>query len=170
MAEESNNKKGTGFYFFGKLCAKVGLGLLAYIWLTKTFCKKDDCKSNNGKVTLTINDANMPDYMIEYPYDATTYVLTIPNDVEIVIFDTTKRVSVHNIMPSEGDFENGKELRVGGNWIPYQVTDKDKDEEYVFGKHVYTDMINNNDREYMIMSEQNFVDFMCFHKIWWFNL
>lgn len=172
MAEESNNKKGTGFYFFGKLCAKVGLGLLAYIWLTKKFCKKEDCQCGgglkNGFNVLVIDDENMSDYIEAYPYDSATNILTIPQDVTMVLFQTTKAVSIHNIMPNVGDFANGKELKVSGNWYPYMPNDEE--EEYCFSTHIYQDFYSNNDGALTMKADyRNVSEFLCWRKQWWFS-
>lgn len=163
----------TGVYFFGKLCAKVGAGLLLFWWLKDKFNKYDETiktidENGNEKVTLIIDDANMADYISEHPYDKNTNILVVPKNVDVVVFETTKQVSVHNVMPKSGDFANAKEMKIGGNWYPYQPTGDA--EEYQFSTHIYTDMTRNNGSTAMRAKEQNCIEIMCWRKIWWFSV
>ncbi len=156
-------------YFFGKLCAIVGFCILAYRELDKTFCRKDTCKLSNGKVSLVIDDENMVDYLETHPNDENTFVLTIPNDVDIVMFNTSKKMSVHNIFPQTGDFDNGKEIKVCGNFSPYMPNSSDN-EEYTFSTHIYQDMSRNNGSTTLDLEDENCIEIMCWRKLWWFTI
>ena len=159
-----------GFYVIGKMCAKVGAGLLLWLWLDETFCKKEDCgtKKINGKVSLIIDDKNVGDYVAEHPVYKTSNVLTIPNDVDIIMVETTKNLSLHNIMPQSGEFDNGKEIKIGGNvsfYMPSEVN-----EEYQFSPHIYQDMTTNNGGIDMKSKNNNMAEMTCWRKIWWFDI
>lgn len=155
-------------FYFGKLLTKVGAGILIYLWLNDKFARKGDVVETGDGRVLTITDENKADYLVSHPDDNYTNILTIPNDIDIVIFETTKAISVHNIMPRTGDFANGKDLRVGGNFAPYMPSGVK--EEYQFSEHIYSDISRNNGGVTMYEKDCNLIDLTCWRKIWWFNV
>lgn len=160
-----------GFYYVvGKITSLVGAGMLLYLWLDKTFMRKGDMvQTQDGKNALIITDENKATYLKQHPNYKDSYVLEIPNETDIVLFDTKALVSVHNIMPRTGEFANGKDIKIGGNFAPYLPSSSDT-EEYQFSDHIYNDMTRNDGSTAMYMKDQNFIELTCWRKIWWFSV
>lgn len=158
-----------GFYYvLGKITSWVGGALLLNLLLDKKLEKQNN-RIAVDKNVLYITDDNMSNYVDEHPVFKGTGILTIPNETDIVIFDTKANVSIHNVMPETGDFGNGKDVKIGGNFSPYLPSTTDT-EEYGFSHNIYQDMTNNNGGVDLKKNHNNFIELTCWRKTWWFSV
>lgn len=190
MEEKKKNKKR---FKIGEALVWLGSTALVMWWVNHYFALKNhthDMMStafNRGASSvLLIDDENMGDYIKDISIvgvDGKTYylgknrgyVLEIPQGYDAVIIDTSTKYSFSNILPSEGDFEDGKRLVILGEFKlrpadPYNGNGEAiMPEEYTLSNHIYQDQANNNGgRTEFYSIDKDGCELLCFRKQWYF--
>lgn len=186
ISKETKKKVGKG-----AIMAKIGLVLLGGWWMFKTFAKKDHTHDfmsagasrggiGPGKV-LYITDENETEYLTyaeEYRYPANNQLdekesydrygarLMIEDDVTAVVFQTTKKWSVAEMVPANGGYDDMRVV-VAGN-VQLRIPNF-ANKDYCFFSHIYADQINNNGGAMSFTGgDGNGCEVALFRKVWWF--
>lgn len=191
MEEKKKNKKR---FKIGEALVWLGSTALLMWWTNHYFALKNHTHDIMAAATrrgassiLVIDDDNMEEYIKEMDVigqDKKTYylgsnhgyILEIPQGYDAVIIDTTKRYSFSNLMPDDGDFEDGTRITLFGNFQlrPFDGVKHWKDghevmpTEYTFSNHIYMDQANNNGNTYFVGGDRNGCELLCFRKEWYF--
>lgn len=164
--QRKNHKR----FHIGKAMATCGAAILFYRWLMKKLGNTSNLliTTGNQEGCLLINDENQDEYIKDHEKpNQFGKILYVPAGITNIIFETTKRHILHNIMPEDGDYADGTRLRIFGHVMVRPNTGEE--EEYQFSQHIYTDIANNNGgSSSIILEDQNGYELMCFRKEWWF--
>ena len=190
MEEKKKNKKR---FKIGEALVWLGSTALLMWWTNHYFALQNHTHDFMAMATrkgassiLVIDDDNMGDYIKEVSVvgnDGKTYylgssfgfILEIPNEYDSVVIATSKRYRFSNIMPTEGEFEDGKRLIIVGGFQlkPSEKYEKDGEnvmpDEYTLSSHIYTDQANNNGGyPEFYGTDKNGCELLCFRKEWYF--
>lgn len=187
IEEKKKNKKR---FKIGEALVWLGSTALIMWWVNHYFALKNHTHNmmstafNRGASSvLLIDDENMGEYIKEISRvgaDGKTYylgssrgfILEIPQGYDAVIIDTSLKYSFSNILPAEGDFEDGKRLILLGGF-QLRPSDNSGDglmpDEYTLSNHIYQDQANNNGGYPEFYAGNNDgCELLCFRKQWYF--
>lgn len=190
IEEKKKNKKR---FKIGEALVWLGSTALIMWWVNHYFALKNHTHDMMAAATrrgassiLVIDDDNMGEYIKEvsvigddgktyYLGDRFGFILKIPNEYDSVVIDTSNRYRFSNIMPTEGEFEDGKRLIIVGAFQlkPSEKFVKDGEnvmpDEYTLSSHIYTDQANNNGGyPEFYGTDKNGCELLCFRKEWYF--
>lgn len=152
-------------FHWGKFFAELGAGILAFLYLKKTL--GNTIQTADGETVFVIDDSNADTFIAEHEKpNYYGHILYVPKGHTNIMIQTSKRYTLHNIMPEEGDFADGTRIRIFGNAILRPNTGEN--EEYQLSQHIYTDVQNNNGRNFLEVEDCNGCELLCFKKQWWF--
>lgn len=179
---EKKNKRNFGL---GKLMATVGFVLLAGWYTFDKFAKKNHTHDflsagRGGANVLYITDENASQYITyakemvinsgvvseSLSYDYYGARLTIDDSVTAVVFQTTERYSISELVPSGGGYDDMRVV-IAGN-VQLRLPDSGRG-EYCFSGHIYADQDNNNgNRNYFVGKDRNGCEVALYRKNWYF--